>query len=233
MIGVYGEPGIQDVKSVYRRGLLDLLAHFFSSQWKWLVAPEQFDVGPTTGTPKDDRNYRCTQTLRPGCSGGRGRHRPCNARSSWGHGSATRFHTRPGARNLHGTWSQRTMATFSCLEAGNSARIIQAQQFPASSILRNRLGCALTRLPQCSLWIRRSGEYGCECGACPRSMGRWIKLGTGHQSLEVGGDESFAAPLPLTSLAADVAALNRSLDRTEGPVVLAGHAYAVRSVTGN
>jgi pimeloyl-ACP methyl ester carboxylesterase len=35
-----------------------------------------------------------------------------------------------------------------------------------------------------------------------------------------------AAPLPLTSLADDVAALNRSLDRTEGPIVLAGHAYA-------
>src|SRR5258705_7204404 len=36
----------------------------------------------------------------------------------------------------------------------------------------------------------------------------------------------LAAPLPLTSLAEDVAALNRSLDRTEGPIVLAGHAYA-------
>jgi pimeloyl-ACP methyl ester carboxylesterase len=36
----------------------------------------------------------------------------------------------------------------------------------------------------------------------------------------------FAAPLPLTSLADDVAALNRSLDRTDGPIVLAGHAYA-------
>jgi pimeloyl-ACP methyl ester carboxylesterase len=43
----------------------------------------------------------------------------------------------------------------------------------------------------------------------------------------------LAAPLPLTSLADDVAALaddvaalNRSLDRTEGPIVLAGHAYA-------
>ena len=35
-----------------------------------------------------------------------------------------------------------------------------------------------------------------------------------------------AAPLPLTSLADDVAALNRSLERTEGPIVLAGHAYA-------
>jgi pimeloyl-ACP methyl ester carboxylesterase len=36
----------------------------------------------------------------------------------------------------------------------------------------------------------------------------------------------FAAPLPLTSLADDVAALNRSLDRTEGPIIVAGHAYA-------
>jgi pimeloyl-ACP methyl ester carboxylesterase len=35
-----------------------------------------------------------------------------------------------------------------------------------------------------------------------------------------------AAALPLTTLADDVAALNRSLDRTEGPIVLAGHAYA-------
>jgi pimeloyl-ACP methyl ester carboxylesterase len=35
-----------------------------------------------------------------------------------------------------------------------------------------------------------------------------------------------AVPLPLTSLSDDVAALNRSLDRTEGPIVLAGHAYA-------
>jgi pimeloyl-ACP methyl ester carboxylesterase len=37
---------------------------------------------------------------------------------------------------------------------------------------------------------------------------------------------AFAAPLPLTSLADDVAAVNRSLERTQGPVVLAGHAYA-------
>src|SRR5258705_6876994 len=35
-----------------------------------------------------------------------------------------------------------------------------------------------------------------------------------------------AAALPLTSLADDVAALNRSLDRTEGSIVLPGHEYA-------
>ena len=51
----------------------------------------------------------------------------------------------------------------------------------------------------------------------------WARVITPLQA-EIG--KVFAAPLPLTSLADDVAALNRSLDRTEGPIVLAGHAYA-------
>jgi Alpha/beta hydrolase family len=51
----------------------------------------------------------------------------------------------------------------------------------------------------------------------------WTRVIT---SLKAHAVEVFAAPLPLTSLAADVVALNRSLDRTEGPIVLAGHAYA-------
>lgn len=46
------------------------------------------------------------------------------------------------------------------------------------------------------------------------------------RALKSDGVDVVAAPLPLTSLADDVAALNRSIDRTEGPVVLAGHAYA-------
>jgi pimeloyl-ACP methyl ester carboxylesterase len=40
------------------------------------------------------------------------------------------------------------------------------------------------------------------------------------------GAKVLAAPLPLTSLADDVAALERTLERLEGPVVLVGHAYA-------
>src|SRR5262249_41298797 len=36
----------------------------------------------------------------------------------------------------------------------------------------------------------------------------------------------LAAPLPLTSLSDDIAALERALERTEGPVILAAHAYA-------
>jgi len=51
----------------------------------------------------------------------------------------------------------------------------------------------------------------------------WARVIT---SLKADGVKVTAAPLPLTSLADDVAALNRSLDRTEGPIVLAGHAYA-------
>jgi pimeloyl-ACP methyl ester carboxylesterase len=45
-------------------------------------------------------------------------------------------------------------------------------------------------------------------------------------ALKAEGVSVSVAPLPLTALADDVAALNRSLDRTEGPIVLAGHAYA-------
>jgi len=40
------------------------------------------------------------------------------------------------------------------------------------------------------------------------------------------GLDVLAAPLPLTSLSDDVAALERALGRTDGPVVLAAHAYA-------
>jgi pimeloyl-ACP methyl ester carboxylesterase len=36
----------------------------------------------------------------------------------------------------------------------------------------------------------------------------------------------LAAPIPLTSLSDDIAALDRALERTDGPVVLAAHAYA-------
>src|SRR5579871_6692289 len=44
--------------------------------------------------------------------------------------------------------------------------------------------------------------------------------------LKSDGVNVVAAPLPLTSLAEDVAALDRSLARLDVPVVLAGHAYA-------
>jgi pimeloyl-ACP methyl ester carboxylesterase len=43
--------------------------------------------------------------------------------------------------------------------------------------------------------------------------------------LERQGFEVICAPIPLTSLTADVAALSRALERTSGPVVLVGHAY--------
>jgi pimeloyl-ACP methyl ester carboxylesterase len=44
--------------------------------------------------------------------------------------------------------------------------------------------------------------------------------------LAAEGFKVVAAPLPLTSFADDVAALDRTLERVAGPVVLAGHAYA-------
>jgi len=51
-------------------------------------------------------------------------------------------------------------------------------------------------------------------------------------ALRAAGVDAVAAPLPLTSLADDVAALDRSLERIDGPVVLAGHAYAGAVIAG-
>ncbi len=51
----------------------------------------------------------------------------------------------------------------------------------------------------------------------------WAKV---IASLAASGMKAIAAPLPLTSFHDDVAALDRTLERAEGPVVLAGHAYA-------
>lgn len=44
--------------------------------------------------------------------------------------------------------------------------------------------------------------------------------------LQSRGLKVLAAPIPLTSLSDDIAALERTLERTDGPVVLVGHAYA-------
>ena len=44
--------------------------------------------------------------------------------------------------------------------------------------------------------------------------------------LQSRGLKAMAAPIPLTSLSDDAAALERALERTNGPVVLVAHAYA-------
>ena len=51
----------------------------------------------------------------------------------------------------------------------------------------------------------------------------WNKVIAGLRS---AGVKAVAAPLPLTTLADDVAALDQTLERVDGPVVAAGHAYA-------
>jgi pimeloyl-ACP methyl ester carboxylesterase len=51
----------------------------------------------------------------------------------------------------------------------------------------------------------------------------WSRVITG---LDEAGIAVIAAPIPLTTLADDVDALDRTIDRTAGPVVVVGHAYA-------
>jgi pimeloyl-ACP methyl ester carboxylesterase len=46
------------------------------------------------------------------------------------------------------------------------------------------------------------------------------------RQLQKQGFNVMAAPIPLTSLSDDAAALKRTIARTEGPVIVAGHAYA-------
>src|SRR5690349_15412786 len=51
----------------------------------------------------------------------------------------------------------------------------------------------------------------------------WMKV---LALLQARGVATMAAPIPLTSLSEDVRALDRALERTSGPLVLAAHAYA-------
>jgi pimeloyl-ACP methyl ester carboxylesterase len=50
--------------------------------------------------------------------------------------------------------------------------------------------------------------------------------------LEQHGFRVIAAPIPLTSLSNDVAALTRVIERTSGPVILVAHAYAGAVISG-
>jgi pimeloyl-ACP methyl ester carboxylesterase len=57
----------------------------------------------------------------------------------------------------------------------------------------------------------------------------WSKVIVG---LNAKGVKAWAVPLPLTSFADDVAALDRTLDRVDGPVIVGGHAYAGAVIAG-
>ena len=59
--------------------------------------------------------------------------------------------------------------------------------------------------------------------------GAWADGSSWHKvlaSLRESDIPATAAPIPLTSLSDDVAALDRAVDRVDGPVILVGHAYA-------
>src|ERR1700722_7229572 len=50
--------------------------------------------------------------------------------------------------------------------------------------------------------------------------------------LQKQGFNVVAAPIPLTSLSDDATALKRTIARTHGPVIVAGHAYAGAVIAG-
>ena len=64
-------------------------------------------------------------------------------------------------------------------------------------------------------------------------LGRMDRVGKKSLSLLIKKDCRFvAAPLPLTSLSDDIVALNRTIARIKGPVIVAGHAYAGAVIGG-
>jgi pimeloyl-ACP methyl ester carboxylesterase len=66
--------------------------------------------------------------------------------------------------------------------------------------------------------------------------GAWADGTSWHkviEALEAGGAKATAAPIPLTSVSDDIRALDRCLARIQGPIVLAGHAYAGAVISGS
>lgn len=57
----------------------------------------------------------------------------------------------------------------------------------------------------------------------------WSKV---IRPLQAASKKVVAAPLPLAALADDIAAVDRVLERLDGPVVLVGHAYAGAVIAG-
>jgi pimeloyl-ACP methyl ester carboxylesterase len=65
--------------------------------------------------------------------------------------------------------------------------------------------------------------------------GAWADGSCWHKvilPLRKEGLKVTCAPIPLTSLTEDIAALQRALERTSGPAVLVGHAYAGAVIAG-
>jgi pimeloyl-ACP methyl ester carboxylesterase len=71
-------------------------------------------------------------------------------------------------------------------------------------------------------WVQGKGQ----CGVGSRRLADGSSWNAVIGPLLSKGLNVLAAPIPLTSLPDDVAALNRALERTDGPVVLVAHAYA-------
>src|SRR5262249_6781434 len=65
-----------------------------------------------------------------------------------------------------------------------------------------------------------------DSSSCPWRLGRRISWSEVIGALTKKELQVVAVPLPLTSLSDDAAALRRTLARTKGPVIVAGHAYA-------
>ncbi len=97
------------------------------------------------------------------------------------------------------------------------------------------------RVPGSQWRIAPDRQRGITMSSLPRtprscwSMARGLTVLAGRRSFcrcEREGLTVTCAPIPLTSLTEDIAALERVIERTRGPVLLAGHAYAGAVIAG-
>ena len=88
---------------------------------------------------------------------------------------------------------------------------------------------AATRTPSLAAWLGRKATMVPNSVSVVFVHGAWADGSSWAKIIELlaaDGADVTAAPLPLTSIRDDVAALDQTLERTSGPVVLVGHAYA-------
>ena len=61
-----------------------------------------------------------------------------------------------------------------------AVKVLEQLGFTVKEKRRAAGKAALCQLADYSSQEQRHGDERCERGACPRSLGRWVKLGTGH-----------------------------------------------------
>src|SRR5262245_1224305 len=147
------------------------------------------------------------------------------ANAVWATGTATLRQqlSRPSGARQHAT---RSLTSSACRWDGSDIASVSVERDESFSG-RSK--------PRSGLWLLTSEEVAMTIVVVHGAWADGSSWSGVIRPLQAKRFKVVAAPIPLTSLSDDVKALDRVLDRTCGPVVLASHAYAgaVISATAN